>query len=151
MFQVFHLDVAKIDLDVAYICMLQAYISSVLGVSYVCLQVFLWMLQIFAKATHMFKCFASVLIVCCKSFSYSGCMLKVFHLDDAKVDLMLHTSQWGPTYRSCLLQLLGRCHGSPCGRLRPAGVFATCIQGRAGYWDPSGIPCAGMAFRGEGE
>jgi hypothetical protein len=35
--QVFYLDVAKVDLDVAYTCMLLAYVSSVLGVSYVCL------------------------------------------------------------------------------------------------------------------
>ena len=33
MFQVFHLNVAKVDLDVAYTCMLQAYVSSVL---YIC-------------------------------------------------------------------------------------------------------------------
>jgi hypothetical protein len=40
MLQVFYLDVAKVDLNVAYTCMLQAYVSSILGVSYVCLQVF---------------------------------------------------------------------------------------------------------------
>jgi hypothetical protein len=34
--QVSYLVVAKVDLDVAYICMLQAYLSNVLGVSYVC-------------------------------------------------------------------------------------------------------------------
>ena len=32
MLQVFHLDVAKVDLDVAYTCTLQAYVSSVLAV-----------------------------------------------------------------------------------------------------------------------
>jgi hypothetical protein len=40
MLQVFYLNVAKVDLDVAYTSMLQTYVSSVLGVSYVCLQVF---------------------------------------------------------------------------------------------------------------
>ena len=40
MLQVFPLDVVEVDLDVAHTCMLQAYISSVLGVFYVCLQVF---------------------------------------------------------------------------------------------------------------
>ena len=37
MLQAVYLAVAKVDLDVAYTCMLQAYVSSV---SYVCLQVF---------------------------------------------------------------------------------------------------------------
>jgi len=40
MFQVFHLDVAKVDLDVAYTCMLQEYVSRVSGV-------FIHMLQVF--------------------------------------------------------------------------------------------------------
>ena len=39
--QVFYLDIAKVDLDVAYTCMLQANIFKYFsGVSYVCLQVF---------------------------------------------------------------------------------------------------------------
>jgi hypothetical protein len=41
MLQVFHLDVAKVDLDVAYTCMLQVYVSSVLGVSYICCKSFI--------------------------------------------------------------------------------------------------------------
>jgi hypothetical protein len=40
-------------------------------------QVFLW-------------CFASVSDICCKCFNCFGRMLQVFHLDVAKVDLMLH-------------------------------------------------------------
>jgi predicted DsbA family dithiol-disulfide isomerase len=36
MLQAFHLNVAKLDMDVAYTCMLQEYVSSILGVSYVC-------------------------------------------------------------------------------------------------------------------
>jgi hypothetical protein len=45
---VFYLDVSKVDLDVAYICMLQAYVSSVSGVSYVCCKCFIRMLHMFA-------------------------------------------------------------------------------------------------------
>jgi hypothetical protein len=37
--------VAKVDLNVAYACMLQAYISSVSGV---CCKCFIWMLHMFA-------------------------------------------------------------------------------------------------------
>jgi hypothetical protein len=37
----FHLDVAKVDLDVAYTCMLQAYVSSVSGDSYICCKCFI--------------------------------------------------------------------------------------------------------------
>ena len=41
MLQIFYLDVTKVDLDVAYTCMLQAYVFKCYsGVSYVCLQVF---------------------------------------------------------------------------------------------------------------
>jgi len=41
MLQVFYLDVVKVDLDVAYTCMLQAYVFKCFSsVSYVCLQVF---------------------------------------------------------------------------------------------------------------
>ena len=43
-----------------------------------------------------FRCFASILDVCCKCFSCSGRMLLVFHLGVAKVDLMLHILQWDP-------------------------------------------------------
>jgi hypothetical protein len=56
----FHLDVAKVDLDVAYTCMLQAYVLSVTCVSYVCFNCFIWMLHMFAMA---FKCFPGVLQV----------------------------------------------------------------------------------------
>jgi hypothetical protein len=51
MLQVFCLDVAKVDVDVAHTCMLQAYVS---GVSYVCLQVFHLDIDMFAM---VFKCF----------------------------------------------------------------------------------------------
>jgi hypothetical protein len=39
--QVFYLDVAKVDLNVVYTCILQAYVSSVSGVSYVCCKDFI--------------------------------------------------------------------------------------------------------------
>jgi hypothetical protein len=62
MLQLFHLDVAKVDvnLHVAYTYMLQAYVSSVSGVSYVCSRCFILMLYIFAM---VFKCFPCVLQV----------------------------------------------------------------------------------------
>jgi hypothetical protein len=76
----------------------------------------------FAMATHMFSnffwCFAS------------GRMLQVFHLFRIYVASVLSGccksrsvvayGAMGPTYRTRLLQLLGRHRGSLCGRLRPA-------------------------------
>ena len=64
--------------------MLQAYVSSVLGVSYVCCKCFIC----FAMATKLvflvFQTYvasdSTVLDICCK----------VFHLDVAKLDLALH-------------------------------------------------------------
>jgi hypothetical protein len=60
MLQVFYLDVAKVDLDVAYTCILQAYVSSVFrcfirmfaSVSsgcFICLQLFLNVFQAFSQ------------------------------------------------------------------------------------------------------
>jgi hypothetical protein len=40
MFQVFHLDVAKVDLDVAYTCMLHGYVFE-------CFRCFICVLQVF--------------------------------------------------------------------------------------------------------
>ena len=59
MLQVFCLDVAKVDLDVAYTCMLQAYVSKCFHVfyTYVC-KCFIWMLHMFAI---VFKYFSGVL------------------------------------------------------------------------------------------
>jgi hypothetical protein len=62
----FHLYIAKVDLDVAYTCMLQAYILNVSGVTYVSCKCFIWMLHMFAIN---FKCFANVSDVCCNYFS----------------------------------------------------------------------------------
>jgi hypothetical protein len=60
MSQVFHLDVAKVDLDVAYTYMLQEYVSSVSGVSYIYCQCFIRILHMFAM---VFKCFLGFLQV----------------------------------------------------------------------------------------
>jgi hypothetical protein len=65
----FHLDVAKVALDVAYTCMLQAYVLSVLGVSYVCCKCFIWILHMFVM---VFKCFFGSF---CKCFIH---MFQVF-------------------------------------------------------------------------
>jgi hypothetical protein len=80
--QLSYLDVAKVDLDVAYISMLQAYVLSVSGALYVCCKCFMWTLHIFAMATHVFLsffwCFASVSDICCKHFCCFGHILQVF-------------------------------------------------------------------------
>ena len=52
--QVFYLEVAKVDLDIAYTCMLQTYVSSVLGVSYVCYECF------HLDVTYVLQWFSSV-------------------------------------------------------------------------------------------
>ena len=58
MLQVFCLDVAKVDLDVAYTCMLQALFQVFLGVSYVCLQVFYLDVAYICNGFQIFfKCF----------------------------------------------------------------------------------------------
>jgi hypothetical protein len=76
----FYLDVAKVDLDVAYTCMLQAYVSRV---SYVCLRVFYpdvayvcngfqmfsGVSQVFSDA--YFKCFICLLL--CVAIFVSEC------------------------------------------------------------------------------
>jgi hypothetical protein len=87
--QVFCLDVVKVDLDVAYTCMLHAYFSSVFrcfhAYVYKC---FIWMLHMFAI---VFKCFsgvsASVSDAYFKCFIYLFFgMLQLLYLDISKVD-----------------------------------------------------------------
>jgi hypothetical protein len=85
MLQVFHLNVAKVDLDVAYTCMLQACFPGVSDVRYKC---FIWILHMFCNDYNcVFLVFhtyvASVLTV-------SNICCEVFHLDVAKLDLVLH-------------------------------------------------------------
>jgi hypothetical protein len=88
MLQVFYLDVAKVDLDVGYICKCSRCFHT-----YVCKRFHLYVVS-FTMATHMlssfFWCFISVSDVCCKFFSYFGHILQVFHMSVAKVDCMLH-------------------------------------------------------------
>jgi hypothetical protein len=63
MLRVFYLDVAKVDENVAYICMLQVYVSSILGVSYVCLTMFYLDVTYISNGFQMFSgVFASVFI-----------------------------------------------------------------------------------------
>jgi hypothetical protein len=72
MLQAFHMDVAKVNLDVAY----------VLQWLHTCFKCF----HVFCKC---FKCmFASILVF--------GRMLQVFHLDVTKINLVLHMLQWNP-------------------------------------------------------
>ena len=102
----FHMDVAKVDYDVAYVAMaihaccksmfsmfhlflrrmLQAFYLDVAYVSRICCKCFIWKLHIVATA---FKCFQSF----CKC---SRRMLQVLHLDVTKVDRALHILQRDP-------------------------------------------------------
>ena len=109
MLQVFYLDVAKVDLYVAYTCMLQVYVSSVSGVSYVCCKCFIWILHMFCNgyhAIHVFSwCFRRILQVFQLFWTYvasisSRCCKNRYDVAHVVV---------GPTCRSRLLQLLGLC------------------------------------------
>ena len=88
MLQVFYLDVAKVDLDVAYICMLQAYVSSGPGVFIrmfasvssgccICLQ---WFLSVFRHFPQVFQ-----MLISCVSSAFRR-MLLVLYSNIAKVD-----------------------------------------------------------------
>jgi hypothetical protein len=105
MLQVFYLDIAKVNLEVAYVCNGYTRVSRVSGV-YKCFRCMLQVFQLFR--THV----ASVSSGCCKSTS------GVVHV--AMV----------PICCSHLLQLLGRCRGSYCRRLRPPDASAMCIHRR---------------------
>jgi hypothetical protein len=52
MLQVFHLVVAKVDLDVAYTCKLQVYVLSISVVSYVCCKCFIQMFTYVLQWLH---------------------------------------------------------------------------------------------------
>jgi hypothetical protein len=79
MLEVFYLNVAKVDLDVAYTCMLQAYVFKCFRCFIHC-KCFIWVLHMFAMPTHVF------------SWRFRR-MLQIFHLDVAKVDLVLYMLQ----------------------------------------------------------
>ena len=106
MLQVFHVDVAKVDQDVAYVAMVvhiyckllfsifqlffQTYVASVfiwmlrMFHTYA-ISVFIWMLRIFYNGfSYVFGCFASVSDACLKCFICLRRMLQVLHLDISK-------------------------------------------------------------------
>jgi hypothetical protein len=97
LFQVFHLYVAKVDVDVTYVAMIK----------YACckrmFQCFRRMLQTFFS--RCFKCrywcctcckwlYMHVSIACFKYFICLRHILHMFHLDASKVDQVLHMLQW---------------------------------------------------------
>jgi hypothetical protein len=105
MLQVFHLYVAKVDLDVAY----------VLQWLHACFKYF----QVFCKCfRHML---ASVSVV-------FGHILQAFHLNVAKVNLVLHMLQWDPSPATS-----ARAPGLPCEPLRLAD--ASTVQSIGGVGD----------------
>ena len=92
MLQVFCLDVAKVDVDVVYTCMLQAYVSSVSGVLYVCLQVFYLDVAYVCNVFQIFfRRFSQVFQTLVSSvLSVFFCMLQLLHLMILKLDWVLH-------------------------------------------------------------
>ena len=91
MLQVFCLDVAKVDLDVAYTCMLQA-LFQVFWVfhTYVC-KCFIWMLHMFAMVFKYFSdVFASVSDSCFKCFICLLLYVATVASDVLKLDRVLH-------------------------------------------------------------
>jgi hypothetical protein len=93
MLQVFHLEVAKVDLDVACIYMQMFHVFS-----YLCCKCFIWMFAYIRNDyTHVFKYFFGVFCKCFKRmlqvFELFRTYIAVFYLDVAKVDQMLHMLQ----------------------------------------------------------
>ena len=74
MLQVFHVDVAKVDRDITYVAM----------AIHVCCKRLFQMFQLFQMDV------ARVLSRCCVYFMCFKCMLHMFYLYVAKVDLVLH-------------------------------------------------------------
>jgi hypothetical protein len=104
MLQVFNLDVAKVYLNVAYTCMLRAYVFKCSQVFHTYVyKCFIWMLHMFAM---VFKCFSgvftSVLDTCFKCFIYHilycihrfFCMLQLLHLNVSKVDRVFESPKF---------------------------------------------------------
>jgi hypothetical protein len=55
------------------------------------------MFQVFhTYVTSVHMCFSSISDVCYRCFNCFRCMLQGFHLDVAKIDLVLHLLQWDP-------------------------------------------------------
>jgi hypothetical protein len=99
----FYLNVAKVDLDVAYTCMLQAYVQVFLGVSYIYLQVFYLDVAYvcdgfqvcFRRFSQVFQTLVSSVssfLFCMLQLLYLDvfCMLQLLYLDVSKVDRVLH-------------------------------------------------------------
>ena len=92
MLQEFCLDVAKVDLDVAYTCMLQAYVSTVFkcficmfaSISFGCCIWLQWFLNVLQAFLQVFQ----RLVLSVSSIFF--CMLQLFHLDVSKVYQVLH-------------------------------------------------------------
>ena len=92
MLQVFCLDVATVDLDVAFTWMLQTYVSSVFmcfvrmfaSVSSRCCICLQWFLIVFQSFSQVFQ----MLVSSVSSVFFS--MLQLLHLDVSKVDPVLH-------------------------------------------------------------
>jgi hypothetical protein len=89
---VLYIDVVKVDLDVAYTCKLQAYVSSVFGcfirmfasVSSECCICLQWFSYIFQAFSQVFQTFVSSV-----SFIFF-CILQLLHIDVSKIDRVLH-------------------------------------------------------------
>jgi len=89
--------------------MLQEYVRNVLAVSVLCCSACFHggKLQVFYLMLHMFHtCVASVLSGSCISFTHT---LQVFHLDVAKVDLVLHILLWLYAHVSSVSSVLDVC------------------------------------------
>ena len=113
--QMFHVDIAKVDRDVAYvasvcskcfICFPEVYCKyvylDVAYVSHICCKCFIWMLRIFYNG---FEVFLQVFHMHVSSVSFAFIrMFQMLHLDVSKVNRVLHMLQWDPlatTYNSC--------------------------------------------------
>ena len=88
----FYLDVAKVDLDVAYTYMLQVYVASVFRcficmftsvLSRCCIRL-QWFLNVFQVFSQLFQTFVSSV-----SFIFF-CMIQLLYLDVSKVDRVLY-------------------------------------------------------------
>jgi hypothetical protein len=123
MLQVFHLDVAQVDLDVAYIwndC------TNVLSLWDFCKR-FRRMLKVF----QLFRTYvASVSFKCCKS------------------RLVSHMLQWDSLTTAACYSSWGATVGSPCRRLSPADASVTRIHRRGRWLEPTWFPTCGHDIQG---
>jgi hypothetical protein len=148
MFEVFHVDVAKIDLDVAYACMLQSvcfrcFHKDVASVSsrcctsrFGCCIYLKWLHKCFKslrflQAFQLFRTYvASVSFKCCKS------------------RLVSHMLQWDSLTTAACYSSWGATVGSPCRRLSPADASVTRIHRRGRWLEPTWFPTCGHDIQG---